>query len=70
MSINIDAETRLNELRAVIRDEVVQELIRQLSQCEEQLINSRAMIAQLKNEVDALRLDLHFYDNSNKRAYQ
>jgi hypothetical protein len=70
MSINIDAETRLNELRAVIRDEVVQELIRQLSQCEEQLINSRAMIVQLKNEVDALRLDLHFYDNSNKRAYQ
>jgi hypothetical protein len=62
----MDAETKLKEMRAVIREEITQELIRQISECEKQLINSRATISRLNVELDALRLDLHFFESSRK----
>jgi hypothetical protein len=66
MSLDVTAETRLNELRAVIREEVTQELIRQISECEKQLINARATISRLNYDLDALRLDLHFFESSKE----
>jgi uncharacterized membrane protein affecting hemolysin expression len=65
MSLDVTAEMRLEELRAVIREEVTQELIRQISACEKQLIESRATISRLNVELDALRLDLHFFESSH-----
>lgn len=62
----MDAETRLAELRAVIREEVVIELIGQISAVEKQLINCRAELTRLNAENDALRLDLHFFENPFK----
>jgi hypothetical protein len=64
----MDAETKLKEMRAVIREEITQELIRQISDCEKQLINSRATISRLNVELDALRLDLHFFESSFKES--
>jgi regulator of replication initiation timing len=62
----MDAETRLAELRAVIREEVVRELIGQISAVEKQLVNCRAELTRLNLENDALRLDLHFFESSFK----
>jgi hypothetical protein len=64
----MDAETKLKEMREIIREEIVQELIRQISESEKQLINSRATISRLNVELDALRLDLHFFESSFKES--
>jgi hypothetical protein len=68
MISDVTAEMRLAELRAVIREEVTQELIRQISECEKQLIDSRTTISRLNMDLEALRLDLHFFESAHARV--
>jgi hypothetical protein len=60
----MDAETRLQELRAVIREEATQELLRQLNESEKQLLNARVSIRRLNLENDSLRLNIKFLENT------
>lgn len=68
MSSDVTAEMRLAELRAVIREEVTQELIREISECEKHLIDSRTTISRLNMDLEALRLDLNFFEAAFKES--
>jgi hypothetical protein len=53
-------EARLAEMRRVIKEEMVQQLLRQIGDMERQLQERQTTIGELRQHVEALSLDLHF----------
>ncbi len=53
-------EARLAEMRRAIKEEMVQQLLRQIGDMERQLQERQTTIGELRQRVEALSLDLHF----------
>ncbi len=53
-------EARLAEMRRVIKEEMVQQLLGQIGDMERELQARQDTISQLRQQVEALSLDLHF----------
>jgi hypothetical protein len=59
-------EEHINEIRQAIRLDITRELMRQISECEKQIVLKESTIIRLQHEIEALRLDLAFFENSYK----
>lgn len=62
----LSPEERISLIRQAIRMDITRELMRQISECEKQIVLKEATIIRLQREIEALRLDLAFFENSYK----